>query len=293
MLTHMHTSHAHNNNTIITDNNTITVTVSSNFKLLSTCAPTITIKNLQNAIHAPGNFSVVVNSSSQFASTALWNVDETDKSHHVVIVLDEDTVASTEYLFSFVVRNPVKHQVSPAVEVELSGILVRKTSSGAEVRVDQAMDKDLGNVADAYNPCYLNSNCEGSWTWAREGTAAPLFVRNAAFEAGQAGLHHRPENLTNSGAFNHTESTFASQSSWQPCDLNTLTIEFKTNVPLNTVCSPEITLVGFVRTLSGDQELLISGPNASVFAATGAWSKADGKIVIQIRENTMPDMPYR
>ena len=270
------------------DNNTISVTLSANVALLSRCVPTLKIMNLQNAIHAPGNVSILASSASQFASTGVWNVEGAG-NHNLAIIISSNTVATTAYAFSFVVRNPSKHQASPAVSIELSGIFIKKSGT-AKIKVDQAMDKDVSNVND-YNPCYLNFNCVG--TWAREGTAAPLYVRNAAFEAGQAGVHHRPENTTNSNDFNHTQTTFVSQSSFMPCELNEITVEFKINVPLLTRCNPCITIEGFAKTFSEDQMLQISGPNSTVFAASGTWTRANGKLIVQIAQNTQPNTPYR
>jgi len=317
------------------DANSLTVTISTNRNLKAYCNPVITVYNLQNAYNPAGNLSLEAGSAAEFRPYGVWSSDNrlhyTSKTGNpwqdstqdtfgkFVIDVAADLTAGTDYVFEFNVTNPARPQASPAVVVELNGIYpgyvtVQTTYPTLETtRIKQLMMKDMYNSPNMYNPCYLNkygSFCNWLGWWSKEGTASPLYIRKAAFEVGQQDTHIDQSNKAANGsaAITFVSNSIAGQSSYYPCELNTITVTVQTNVPLLSNCRPTFTITG----LNTDRTTFLKLPitnAAGHFHTTGSYSltgstyanklpsqvstEADkGKLVVTVNVSTVAGTQY-
>ena len=271
--------------------NTITVTIHSNLPIKTVCQPVITVSNLAGAHSSDGMHQLIATpggtaSSDKYRAFGNWS----SQSRSFELAIDNDMNANQSYIFSFPVSNPRDHQASPNVRIGLSGIYPLSDLTP----IFQAMVKDESNVAGSvsgsYNPGYLNNNSSCPQTVCEEGSAAPLHVRKFAIETGQADVHHTSSSAQQSTAFLYPARTVASQSSWYPCELNTITVTLSTSVALLASCSPTITIKGFMDTETSDGVVPVhsTGP----FNATGIWTQSIGQLVLGVDENLAAGQQY-
>jgi hypothetical protein len=111
--------------------NTLTVTLRFNETLpsLASCDVKILISNLVGACFSEPTLALNGADKAMFKATAvstnsLASWDAQAKS--ATLLLSQDLVAKTDYVFSFDVRNPIAGQESPPVSIEVTGVSVAK-----------------------------------------------------------------------------------------------------------------------------------------------------------------------
>eukprot|EP00961_Rhodomonas_salina_P289266 3908901-Rhodomonas_salina.1 len=226
------------------DNNTLTVTFATNLDLYAWCNPVITVSGLTNAI-ATGPLTITPGGVDVVAASGTWSNGE------IQVAIDTTATAGTNYMFSFTVLNPTDPQSSPTVDMTLGGISPTVSSLASETFVNSQADE-----AGVYNPAYLTEN-----------TAAPMYIRAAAFEAGQ-------------DLFD--DNMVASQSSSYPCDVNTISVTVTSNVPLFISCSPKITLSGFTGSQTAStSSMAIGGAQSAYFSSVASWTSS-GTLIVDV-----------
>jgi len=86
------------------------------------------------------------------------------------------------------------------------------------------------------------------------------------------------------------------QSNPLPCAINDITVYLGTSVPLRTVCRPiTITINGINQTETPDTDsMLVHGCSngSNVFASTGVWRRATGRLTVLLEQDTVQDTEY-
>ncbi|KAJ1491075.1 hypothetical protein T484DRAFT_1776119, partial [Baffinella frigidus] len=267
------------------DNNTITVTLSTDLVALAACHPRITLSGLENAQAMDGMIPVVP-AAGGFAAEGVWATS--DSSGSIVVDIVDDLAANIDYVFAFTVVNPRLSQTAVQTTVTLDGIFLDGTSA----KDSRDVLHDTGDAAGIYHADHLRHfevDALGNVTMWAEGTANPMYVREIAFEAGQeVGLVSGGNKTRPAGRYIH--NTVAAQSSELPCHLNTITVTLRTNAPLIAGCSPRVTLSGLSTTMTDGGRLNITGPEE--FAMDGAWNRPTGTLVFDVVKSTAADTDY-
>jgi hypothetical protein len=138
-----------------------------------------------------------------------------------------------------------------------------------------------------------------SWYEYYEGTAAPMHIRKLAIETGQLDMHHSSTFSRNSinisfppSDFIYPSSSISSQSSWFPCDENTISVTIRANVKLLASCLPVITVTGFVDTRINTDGFMPIVSASGKFNDTGTWTENMGQIVVAVVDDLEPDTAY-
>lgn len=274
--------------------NTLTLSIMAN-TFFSSKGSIITMTGLTGAIAATGPIDLIDGPSTlghhlYFAAEpfdidpidnrtkgrGFWN----DANKTLTLYVAADTDCATEYVFGFVVTNPAEQQGPSRIAIQASWIA--DTTQTFIATDPPPSDVMIASSLFEHDMLRIPSNTP----YADEGDAAGLRVWELRFE------YH---------SINQTSAI--------PCALNTITVLFKTNVPLlkTTLCSPTVTisggLAGAIGPAEGPMALFDVTPNTtSRFTSNTSntttqhsdWNNTEGhkSLVLSVRESTAAGVMY-
>ena len=258
-------------------NNSITVTITAN-TFLSANGTVITITGLYGAIAPSGVMEILdgpnlLGHHLHFAAEgapADWTVQDNrtkgqgswdNDVKKLTLYVAKNTDCANEYVFRFQVINAARQQGAPNIQIEAewpgNSKQLFEASQEEALRINRdAMNHDVVTALDL--------------PYAKPRDTAALRIWGLQFK-----------------------SHAIAQSSPYPCANNSITVSFKTNIPLlNTpLCKPQLTLVGLANAIAASGPLALSdhtshGSTVAMFERSNDWS--NGTVVESTWYNTGP-----
>eukprot|EP00961_Rhodomonas_salina_P050639 680035-Rhodomonas_salina.1 len=252
-------------------NNTLTVTFTAN-TIFTANSSMITITGLENAIATDGPIDLMDGPNSlghdlYFAAEVggpagqgMW--DSSAKTLTLQVI--KDTECATEYVFAFTVTNPSFNQSEPVIMIEASN-------------VGNSEDMFQSGVSIPALEMAHDTNLELNLPFAEKGDASALRIWVLEFEESSS-------DQSNSG----------------PCAENTISVSFRTNIPLlrTSLCAPILAFTGFTNAIAASGAIDLTTATTMTFASSdgsldmGEWDNANKELHLYIEDSTMADTAY-
>ena len=240
------------------DNNTLTVTLRATTHIYPLCSPLLTLSGLT------GTSANITTLKVSFISSGLSIADKEASWNRQTGTLnvslfgsepnEASIPASTDLIFAFVLRNPAVSQQSPTTSLQVSfrdkpptgNALYTSSFHARTTHSSSAMTVPNGDVANLQ--ISSKDQCEGR---PASGDANPLSIREISFT-----------------------SLIIAQSSFSPCELNSITLTLRTDGPLFQSCLPRLTLTGLSGSATSSTALALAVVAAGPFSSSGSWEQS-------------------
>jgi len=256
--------------------NTITIALISNVHLRKLDGSTLVLSGFSGAYASDGEALELSDASGGARHNEVFSARWTQGTNQVDLTVLKNVIGGREYRFAFEVDNPIVKPDSPNLMEWHTGKARSSWDSPALTMTANGFSAVLHEATSSPSVGAFNADITsvdaplGLCGNSKSGDAAPLYIYPPAFTVA---------NVSQASAF--------------PCDTNTISVTFRSNVPLCAKdCFAQITISNLVGAVADDGPLQLSSVDAAeknTFAAApkgtpgfGKWSQADHELTLYL-----------